>query len=1376
MSRLILLPLFTLSILTTVGNLWAADSLSLEDMSFEVLGGAIDPPPVPIDSQWWDGFGRPGADGLVMSFVLHDGDVVVGGDFQGIGSVRSTGIARWDGSDWASLDSDFRDVRVLGVYDGDVIAGVRCTCGGQCIWHWDGSAWQRIGAGIRAWDGGPGSGCEGLPHYVFALAEYSGRLFAGGWFGTQTGNPDSHILQWNGETWSSLGSTVNAGVYAMTLYDGKLVVGGRFTQAGEVGANRIATWDGSTWSALGTGIDDDISDPWASQRVKALTVYEGNLYAGGVFSKAGSFDVDRLAYWDGSSWNSTGFEAGGYVDGEVPTTNALAVYDGNLVAGGRFRQADGALADFIACWDGESWTSLGSGLDGTVHALIPFDDVLLVGGDFTHAGNQLVYNMAMWDGEAWHPVGYGQGLDRKAKSLHVHNDRLIVGGSFTAAGDLPVIRIAGWDGSSWTPLGEGWVGKEKSVTALTTYQGSLVGVDGQVVKRWNGVSWDTLTTKFDDGIRAIEVYNDVLIASGSVVARWDGTTWNTFGIPAADEYVAALKVSGDELVAGGYFTEISGTEARNVAAWDGVGWRPLGQGLRRSGYRTDYAVSSLEVFDGDLIAGGSFNLSGETWVKYVARWDGETWNPLGSGLDGGSFHHVRDFAVYNGTLIVGGSFRHADGRESWNIARWNGSSWNPVGSGIGIYEAYLYRTVDNTVDALAVYEGDLYAGGDFKYAGGKPSFYIARWRDKFPGMVMNFTATSADTLVRLEWRNPEAEVFEGTIVRYSASDYPEGPADGHPVPNANDGHFTGSAGTDTFFVHHGVTNGITLYYSAFAYDAAADYSMAAFASATPADSTDPGPVLGFTATASPEGVRLEWINPSDEDFVETLISVSTTEYPTDPSRGALHVKNGNNGWFEGEPGSDSIYIDAEVSIGSTYYYTAWAYDESRNHSVAVHDSAAMEYAWGPDTLQFFEARAFDRRVYLLWANPPSIYFKSTHIRFSTGGFPLTVTDGEPVPNAHDGWFEAPPGAWDNFFHNGLASGETYYYSGFVSLGPPDTLSGPVMRAAMPWGPDDVPPDLSIGVLQNPYLTWYLDLYLVGSEELDSASIDVRVEGGQAAMVMVGAAGNVWRGDYKIVGQMDSISIAACASDLAANTTCVTAGLSVGLVSKGGGGTVQSRGGRLMLSVPPGTVSEDAYVLVFPAAVPDDPEDDHGVTYVAPDGEAAGYHLSPSGLLGGRSAHLEMSYDGIDALSGLSPDQIYIEHVGVGPLTSYVDPTVGTVSATVTQLGTFRLSAGAPGTSNFVDPAYLGLGQAAPNPFSASTVLKFEIRAVLKVRASVYDIRGRHVATLMDGTAYPGWGNLVWDGGSRGRVVPSGVYFLKVETPRANSTIKLVLIR
>ena len=77
-----------------------------------------------------------------------------------------------------------------------------------------------------------------------------------------------------------------AGALAIDTF-GNIFVGGDFDTAGGLPANNIAQWDGKTWSALGSGINGT---------VQALAVDNaGNLYAGGIFTKAGNKTVTNIA-------------------------------------------------------------------------------------------------------------------------------------------------------------------------------------------------------------------------------------------------------------------------------------------------------------------------------------------------------------------------------------------------------------------------------------------------------------------------------------------------------------------------------------------------------------------------------------------------------------------------------------------------------------------------------------------------------------------------------------------------------------------------------------------------------------------------------------------------------------------------------------------------------------------------------------------------------------------------------------------------------------------------------------------------------------------------------------------------------------------------
>ncbi len=68
---------------------------------------------------------------------------------------------------------------------------------------------------------------------------------------------------------------------------------------------------------------------------------------------------------------------------------ALAVSGSDLYAGGYFWKVSGSMANYIAKWDGGSWTTLGSGMNSHVYALAVSGSDLYAGGPFTMAGGKV---------------------------------------------------------------------------------------------------------------------------------------------------------------------------------------------------------------------------------------------------------------------------------------------------------------------------------------------------------------------------------------------------------------------------------------------------------------------------------------------------------------------------------------------------------------------------------------------------------------------------------------------------------------------------------------------------------------------------------------------------------------------------------------------------------------------------------------------------------------------------------------------------------------------------------------------------------------------------------------------------------------------------
>ena len=298
-------------------------------------------------------------------------------------------------------------------------------------------------------------------------------------------------------------------------------------------------------------------------------------------------------------------------------------------------------------------------------------------------------------------------------------------------------------------------------------------------------AWQPLGTGFHQTVVSLTIHKGDLIAGGyfggpNYVARWDGTTWHSMGSPALGNAPGALTVYDGDLIAGGSFSTKRGQTVDGIARWDGSEWHSVGTGIDNPGIDGDAGVKALVVYDGDLIAAGTFTTAGGQSANNIARWNGSEWEPLGSGFeysistlmvhngyliaggarwDGSEWHamgggnvgtftihegdlyaasyfpavsrwngltwqavgtgtegYVTSFAIHAGNLIAGGQSPNTLGAGTNHIARWDGSAWQPIGSGM-----------NGEIIALTVHDGDLIAAGSFTTAGGQSANNIARW-------------------------------------------------------------------------------------------------------------------------------------------------------------------------------------------------------------------------------------------------------------------------------------------------------------------------------------------------------------------------------------------------------------------------------------------------------------------------------------------------------------------------------------------------------------------------------------------------------------------------------------------------------------------------
>lgn len=88
------------------------------------------------------------------------------------------------------------------------------------------------------------------------------------------------------------------------------------------------------------------------------------------------------------------------------------------------------------------------------------------------------------------------------------------------------------------------------------------------------------------------------------------------------------------------------------------------------------------------------------------------------------------------------------------------------------------------------------------------------------------------------------------------------------------------------------------------------------------------------------------------------------------------------------------------------------------------------------------------------------------------------------------------------------------------------------------------------------------------------------------------------------------------------------------------------------------------------------------------------------------------------------------------------------------------------------PVDYNLFQNYPNPFNATTIIRYAISKNSSVSIKVYDIRGREIKSWFYNNRENGHHELLFDA----EMIPSGVYFYKIETPEFLQTKKMILLK
>jgi hypothetical protein len=299
---------------------------------------------------------------------------------------------------------------------------------------------------------------------------------------------------------------------------------------------------------------------------------------------------------------------------------------------------------------------------------------------------------------------------------------LVVGGGFGYVDGVESANVALWDGSEWESTGGisifgpspglGVAPLSFAVFRGDLYAGIQTSMPGRGVQCWTNRRWKTVGSNGPTGaVRALLEHEGELFAAGDFgVMAWDGRVWRQLGtdfvrgVNALIQHDRALIAAGDRTV---FPPPVDGGElATTVARWDGESWRPIG------GNSLTANIGTLTVYQGDLVAGGNESALGSRYV--FARLNGQSWSSLGTiGVPGDPLAIpsgvLQDMCVHDGALYATGALRFPQGQY---LIRWDGTAWRTV-----------QTRLRNWGTALASYRGQLVIGS----TGGYTMLSLDRW-------------------------------------------------------------------------------------------------------------------------------------------------------------------------------------------------------------------------------------------------------------------------------------------------------------------------------------------------------------------------------------------------------------------------------------------------------------------------------------------------------------------------------------------------------------------------------------------------------------------------------------------------------------------------
>ncbi len=603
-----------------------------------------------------------------------------------------------------------------------------------------------------------------------------GNLYIGGDFSSIAGLPTGRVAKFNIETqtWESLKDDnflpeeqvrgpESGGVYAIAYSQNYVYIGGHVFNSTDPALLYIRRYNtiNKTWESVGQGVD---------AKVSALTTDDaGNIFAAGIFTKAGNTDANNIAKWNGNSWEAL-------AEGTNAAVYDIKFYNGNIYVAGAFTKVGNNIrSQGIAKWNGNSWEAMGEGIDNSgispsVYGIaIAENGKIYIGGffDTRFSDDKKINHVAVFQDNDWQPLEYGlansstQGIN----TVYALGNDIYFGGAFTRPIVNGLLNHAIWNENTdftqdnkpavsfTTEETKFTANKSFNVTVkfteeVTDFQKTDITVEnGGIIKLTQQVDtriYIAEVTPLDDG--EVKIYmladkvkdinnnfnieSDILsIHYDSDLAGLDKNWFFDFDGKIEGEVFDICKSSKDEKIyfVGGFLSVNGNSNMKNMVRYIPTSntWEQV-EGI--DAYHYNFIRCMVQDANGDLYVGGDFSNIGDVSVGRVAKFSVQTgeWSALEdvnffetSQKKGPNSGGVYAITISGDYVYIGGHTFNSTNSAYLYIRRFNivNKTWEAVGSGLDAKVSAL------TTDA----QGNVYAGGIFTKSGELTVNNIAKW-------------------------------------------------------------------------------------------------------------------------------------------------------------------------------------------------------------------------------------------------------------------------------------------------------------------------------------------------------------------------------------------------------------------------------------------------------------------------------------------------------------------------------------------------------------------------------------------------------------------------------------------------------------------------